>query len=144
MQKGSSELPEGKGLILFDGYCNLCNGSVQFIIKRDPGEYFRFSSLSWPPAAKVLQENPSFQQVDSILLYEDGELYEKSTAALKIAGRLSGLWPILKVFLIVPRFIRDAVYDFIARKRYRWFGKRDTCMMPDKRVDHLFLGDISW
>jgi len=139
MQKSLSELPEGKGLILFDGYCNLCNGSVQFIIKHDPKEHFLYSSLSWPPAKELLEQNPSLQEVDSILLYEDGELYEKSTAALKIAGRLKGLWPLMKVFFIVPRFLRDAVYDFIARNRYKWFGRKDVCMMPEKKVDHLFI-----
>ncbi len=139
MQKGLLEVPKGKGLILFDGYCNLCNGAVQFVIKRDPKEHFRFSSLSWPPAQSLLKKYPEFGEVDSILLFEDGELYQKSTAALKIAGRLSGLWPLMKVFFIVPRFLRDLVYDFIARNRYRWFGKKDTCMMPEKKVDHLFI-----
>jgi len=140
MQNGISELPDGKGLILFDGYCNLCNGAVQFIIKRDPKEHFRFSSLTWPPAQDLLSKNPEFKDVDSILLYEEGKLYQKSTAALKIAGRLKGAWPLFKVFTIIPRFLRDPIYDFIARNRYRWFGKKDTCMMPEKKVGHLFLG----
>jgi predicted DCC family thiol-disulfide oxidoreductase YuxK len=139
MQKGLPNLPEGKGLILFDGHCNLCNGSVQFVIKRDPKEHFRFSSLTWPPAKTLLEQNPSLQAVDSILFYEDGELYEKSTAALKISGKLKGLWPLMGVFYIVPRFLRDSVYDFIARNRYKWFGKKDDCKIPEKRVDHLFI-----
>ncbi|MFT6996495.1 MAG: putative DCC family thiol-disulfide oxidoreductase YuxK [Cryomorphaceae bacterium] len=143
MQKGLPNLPEGKGLVLFDGYCNLCNGAVQFIIKRDPKEHFRFSSLSWPPAKSLLQKNPEFGEVDSILLFENGELFQKSTAALKIAGKLGGLWPVLKIFFVVPRFLRDPIYDFIARNRYKWFGKKDICMMPDKKVDHLFLGGRS-
>lgn len=142
MQKGLPNLPEGKGLILFDGYCNFCNGAVQFVIKRDPKEHFYFSSLSWPPAESLLQEYPEFGEVDSILLFENGELYHKSTAALKIAGRLSGPWPIMKIFFIVPRFLRDPIYDFIARNRYRWFGKKDTCMMPEKEVGHLFIGGL--
>lgn len=139
MQNGMSELPEGKGLILFDGYCNLCNGAVQFIIKRDQEEHFRFSSLSWLPAQKLIEQHPEYADVDSILLYEKGKLYQKSTAALKIAGRLKGLWPAMKVFFIIPRFLRDPIYDFIAKNRYRWFGKKDTCMMPDKKIGHLFL-----
>lgn len=139
MQKGLPNFPEGKSLILFDGYCNLCNGSVQFVIKRDPKEHFRFSSLSWPPAQTLLEKYPEFGNVDSILLFEGDELFQKSTAALKIAGRLGGLWPLMKVFFIVPQFIRDAVYDFIARNRYRWFGRKDTCMIPEKKVGHLFL-----
>lgn len=140
MQKGLPDLPEGKGLILFDGYCNLCNGAVQFIIKRDSKEHFRFSSLSWAPAQNLLAKHPKYAETDSILLYENEELYQKSTAALKIAGKLKGLWPVLKIFFVIPRFLRDPVYDFIARNRYKWFGKKDTCMMPEKKVDHLFLG----
>lgn len=140
MQKGIPELPEGKDLILFDGHCNLCNGAVQFIIKRDPKERFRFSSLSWEPAKKLIDDHPEFSEVDSILLYQNGKLYQKSTAALKIGGKLRGLWPVLQVFRIIPPFIRDPIYDFIARNRYKWFGKRETCMMPEKKVDHLFLG----
>jgi predicted DCC family thiol-disulfide oxidoreductase YuxK len=139
MQNGLPELPEDKDLVLFDGYCNLCNGSVQFIIRRDPKEHFRFAGLTWAIGRKILEENPEFSEVDSILLYRKGSLYSKSSAALKIAGKLNGLWPVLQAFLIVPRFLRDPIYDFIARNRYKWFGKRETCMMPEKSVDHLFL-----
>jgi len=143
MQNGIPGLPEGKDLVLFDGYCNLCNDSVRFIIKRDPKERFRFSGLSWKPARELLDDPAKHTDSDSILLYRGGKLYEKSTAALKIATRLKGLWPVFGVFLVLPRFLRDAVYDFVARHRYRWFGKRETCMMPDKKVDHLFLGQES-
>jgi predicted DCC family thiol-disulfide oxidoreductase YuxK len=88
----------------------------------------------------LLRENPKYADVDSILLYENGKIYAKSSAALRIAGKLRGAWPAFKLFLILPAFIRDAVYDWIARNRYRWFGKKETCMMPEKKVDHLFLG----
>ncbi|MEM9050601.1 MAG: DCC1-like thiol-disulfide oxidoreductase family protein [Bacteroidota bacterium] len=143
MHKSGSHLPNENGVVLFDGYCNLCNGAVQFILKRDRKEHFRFASLSWPITQEIMQQFPEVSEVDSILLYEDQKLLIKSSAALRIAGHLGGLWPLLKVFLIVPPFIRDAVYDWIARNRYKWFGKKPTCMIPEKRVDHLFLKNSS-
>ncbi len=133
-------IPEGKTLVLFDGYCNLCNGAVQFILKRDKKERFYFASLSWPIADEVLANFPKLQNVDSILVYRDGKIYDQSSAALKIAAGLGALWPLMGVFWIIPKFIRDVVYAFIARNRYKWFGKKDTCMMPDKDVSYRFLG----
>lgn len=134
------EIPEGKFLVLFDGYCNLCNGAVQFIMKRDKKEQFYFASLSWPIAKNVLADFPEFSEVDSILVYKDGKLYDQSSAALKIAAKLGALWPLMGVFWIVPKFIRDGVYAFIARNRYKWFGKKDTCMIPERDVSYRFLG----
>ena len=139
MHKRGSNLPNKNSVVLFDGFCNLCNGSVQFILKRDRKEHFRYASLSWPIAEEIIKGFPDLGKVDSILLYQDGELFIKSSAILRIASHFGGLWPMMKVFLIVPPFIRDAVYDWIARNRYKWFGKKPTCMIPEKRVDHLFL-----
>lgn len=133
------DLPEGKALILFDGYCNLCNGAVQFILKREKKAHFYFASLSWPVAEPILNSDDELKEVDSIVLYDGERVYTKSSAALKIAAHLSGLWPVLTVFWIVPRFLRDPVYNFIARNRYSWFGKKDTCMMPDTEVSQRFL-----
>lgn len=132
-------LPQGKALVLFDGYCNLCNGAVQFILKRDKKNRFYFAGLSWEVGKAIRNEFPGFADVDSILVYQDGKLYGKSSAALKIAARLGGLWPLMGVFWILPRVIRDAVYSFIARNRYKWFGKRDSCMIPEKDLSHRFL-----
>jgi predicted DCC family thiol-disulfide oxidoreductase YuxK len=139
MQNSTTEIPHDKALILFDGYCNLCNGAVQFIIKRDPKEHFLYTSLSSKTAMLLLSDYSNYDEVDSILLYSSGKVYTKSSAALRIAGKLSGLWPILFIFLLVPKFLRDSVYDFIARNRYRWFGKKESCMVPKKKVSHLFL-----
>ncbi len=132
-------IPKEKTLVLFDGYCNLCNGAVQFILKRDKKEQFYFASLSWPIAGKLLGDFPKYKDVDSILVYRKGKVFDKSSAALKIAAHLGALWPLMGLFWIVPKFIRDAVYDFIARNRYKWFGKKDTCMMPEKDVSYRFL-----
>lgn len=134
-------IAEGKSLVLFDGYCNLCNSSVQFILKRDPKEHFLFSALSWPTALAIMENRPDLKNVDSILLYQNEKLYYKSAAALRIAGKLKGFWPLLKVFLIIPAPIRDLVYDWIAKNRYKWFGKKETCMIPEKDLGYRFLKD---
>jgi len=123
------------GIVLFDGVCNLCNSSVQFIIKRDTKDYFRFDSLQ----SYIEKGNSLPINEDSIILIENGQFYSRSTAALRIAKRLNGLWKLLYVFIIVPPFIRNAVYDYIARNRYRWFGKQDSCMMPTAEMREKFL-----
>lgn len=134
---GKSELerlPTGKYLVLFDGYCNLCTGSVRFILKRERGAEFYFASLDSEAAREVLADRngsdgkpPSDDSIpgESLLLYRDGKVYDRSSAALRIAGKLRGLWPAAMVFLVVPKFLRDAVYKWVARNRYDWFGKRE-------------------
>jgi predicted DCC family thiol-disulfide oxidoreductase YuxK len=114
--------------ILFDGVCNLCNGAVQFIIARDPSAQFRFAPLDSAAARSLIDEATP-----------RGQMYTRSAAALRIARRLRFPWPLLYGFIIVPRPLRDAVYDLIARHRYRWFGKRDTCMVPTPDLRSRFL-----
>ena len=129
-----------KAVIFFDGVCNLCNSSVQLIIKRDKKEAFLFASLQSDYAKKNLPANLNNEaELQSIVLLEGDQLKVKSTAALTIAKRLSGLWPLLYVFIVVPKFIRDFVYDLIARNRYNWFGKKDQCMIPSKQLQSRFL-----
>lgn len=132
-------LPSGKTLVLFDGYCNLCNGAVQFILKRDLKKQFYFAGLSWPVGEDIIRQFPKFKDADSILVFENGKVFDRSSAALKITGRLGGLWPLMGIFWIIPRFLRDAIYTFIARNRYKWFGKKDSCMIPDSDVKERFL-----
>ena len=128
------------GTILFDGVCNLCNGFVQFVIRRDPQARFRFAALSSEPAMRLLQEVGALSQVpDSIVLVQDGTLYFRSDAALRIARGLTFPWPLLSVFRVVPRFVRDGVYDFIAARRYRWFGRREVCLVPTPDLKRRFL-----
>jgi len=129
-----------KPVILFDGVCNLCNASIQFIIKRDPGARFQFASLQSDYAKSNLP--PSLvddSNLSSIVLLEGDQILLKSSAALSIARRLSGLWPILYCVIVIPKFIRDHIYDVIARNRYRWFGKRDECMIPSSDLKVRFL-----
>ena len=126
--------------ILFDGVCNLCNGFVQFVIARDPGAHFRFAALSSPAAARLLEEAGVRQPLpDTIILIDDGAVYFRSDAPLRIARGLTFPWPLAYGFVVVPRFIRDRVYDFIAARRYRWFGKRDFCMVPTPETERRFL-----
>lgn len=128
---------EGGGpLILFDGVCNLCTGSVRFVIERDSRRRFRFASLQSASAERLLGAR---DQLESMVLLADGKTYRKSTAALLIAKRLDGAWPLLSLLLVIPRPLRDACYDWIGRRRYRLFGKRDSCWTPQAGLAERFL-----
>ena len=126
--------------IFFDSVCNLCTGTVQFIIKHDPKHYFRFASLQSELGQQVLQQfNLPSAEFGSFILLEEGKIYTKSTAALRVTKKLDGLWPVLFSFMIVPPFIRNWVYTFIAKNRYRWFGKKESCWLPKVELSNLFL-----
>ncbi len=129
-------------VILFDGECHLCNGAVNFIIRRDPRKRFRFAPYqSAPGRALADQAGLAEAASETLILLEGGRAYTRSTGALRMARRLRRLWPLLYVFIVVPRPIRDRVYDWIARNRYRWFGKSDACMVPGPEVKDRFLGE---
>ena len=132
---------EGYKIILFDGVCNLCNNAVNFIIKRDKNSVFRYASLQSDIGQKLTTERGiDTTKIDSILLIDPGTAwYEKSTAALQIAKQLSGIFPLLSVFLIFPKSFRDWIYDIIAKNRYKWFGKKDQCMIPTPELKALFI-----
>ncbi len=127
-------------LILFDGVCNLCNSSVQYVIKHDPHRLFRFASLQSAFAQKILSDYhlPS-NEYNSFILFNDNKIYTRSTAALLVAKKLKGFIKSLYVFIIVPKFIRDAVYNIIAKNRYKWFGKKQVCWLPSPELKSLFL-----
>lgn len=126
-------------IILFDGVCNLCNGAVQFILKRDKYQRFLFASLQSSVGQQKLKDYQLSEKSDTILLLSAHRVFDKSNAALEIAKHLSGLWPLLYALKVVPRFIRDAVYSWIAKNRYRFFGKRDVCMLPTPELKSRFL-----
>ena len=129
-----------EGILLFDGVCNLCNRSVQFIIKRDPKNYFRFAALQSEQGQLLLEQHGIPPDViDTIVLVENSKTYTQSTAALRIARKLNRLWFLLYIFIIIPPFIRNPIYRFISRNRYKWFGKKDSCMMPDPELKSRFL-----
>jgi predicted DCC family thiol-disulfide oxidoreductase YuxK len=128
-------------ILLFDGVCNLCNASVQFVLKRDRQGQFRFASLQSEAAQELLRQFPEAPAgINTVVLIENGQLYTKSDAALRAAKRLPGPWPLLYGFILLPRPLRNLVYDWIARNRYRWFGKEDQCMLPRPEWKDRFLG----
>ncbi|MBL8755771.1 MAG: DUF393 domain-containing protein [Planctomycetes bacterium] len=127
-------------LVLFDGTCNLCNGAVQFVLRRDPRARFRFASLQSAAAKSALvAAGITAALPDSIVVVHRGRVRVKSGAALAIARGLRLPWPLLSAFWLVPYPLRDLVYDWIARNRYRWFGKRDVCWVPTKELRARFL-----
>ncbi|MES2836758.1 MAG: thiol-disulfide oxidoreductase DCC family protein [Bacteroidota bacterium] len=127
-------------IILFDGVCNFCNSSINFVIERDPNKKFKFAPLQSEAGEKIQKQfNLDTTKFDSVLLIKNGKVLSKSTAALYIAKELKGLWPLLFVFIIVPPFLRNAVYNYIAKNRYKWFGKQDSCMMPTPDLRSRFL-----
>ncbi|MFK5957309.1 MAG: DCC1-like thiol-disulfide oxidoreductase family protein [Lutibacter sp.] len=130
----------GKSIILFDGICNLCNSSINFIIKNDDKKHFLFASLQSDAAKEILLHLPSKNlNLNSIVLIENGTIYEKSTAALRIAKYLNGGYKVLYAFIITPKFIRDWIYNLIAKNRYKWFGKKEHCMIPSPEIKCRFL-----
>jgi len=125
-------------VILFDGFCNLCNGSVDFIINRDRNRSFRFVALQSEPGIFLRKKFSLPDESDSVILWQNGRFYYYSEAALKIAKRLNYPWPVLGIFKFVPLAIRDAIYKWIARNRYKWFGNRQVCRMPVGDERYLF------
>lgn len=128
-----------KALIAFDGVCLLCLWSVHFVLKRDHKDHFRFVPLEQVQQHPQWAKHMPFEPTDSIVLISSGKTYTKSSAALRICLHLGGLYPILFIFMVIPKGLRDLVYDFIAKNRYRWFGKKDQCMIPDNNIKHKFL-----
>lgn len=127
-------------ILLFDGVCNLCSSSVQFVLKRNKTENIQFASLQSDVGKQLLQEHGlSHQYIDSLVLLENGTAYVKSDAALRVTKHLAGVWRLLLAFLIIPKFIRNPIYDWIARNRYRWFGKKDVCWIPQPQWQSRFL-----
>lgn len=128
-----------KPVILFDGVCNLCNKAVQFIIKRDPPCRFKFASLQSDFGRQLLKKNNLSPTIfNSFILYQDNKVYTRSDGALKMLAHLKG-WKWTKIFFIIPRFIRDGVYNLISKNRYRWFGKKDECMIPTEELKARFI-----
>jgi predicted DCC family thiol-disulfide oxidoreductase YuxK len=129
------------GIILFDGICNLCNNSVRFIIERDPKREFKFASLQSEAGMLYKEKHQIPESIDSIVLIMDGKVYLESNAALHIASRLKGPWKMFRIFLGIPEPVRDRVYKWVAKNRYKWFGKSESCMIPSKGNRDRFLED---
>lgn len=135
-------MKETKSIVLFDGVCTLCNASIDFILKRDHKNRFLVGALQEPISKKVLsnfQIDPSY--LDSLVLVENGQIYFRSTAALRIAKGLRGGWPLFYFLIVIPAFARDPIYDWIGKNRYRWFGKKSTCRIPTIEEMEKFLSE---
>ena len=127
-------------VVLFDGVCNLCNGAVQFLIRRDRKDVFRFASLQSEPAQSLLKGHQlKSDQFDSIVVVKAGRVYERSDAVMILADALGFPWKLMVAGKVLPRFLRDGLYNFIARNRYRIFGRRESCMIPDPALKQKFL-----
>ena len=125
-------------IILFDGVCNLCNAFIRWIILRDQQAYFKFAPLQSDTGQRVLSSQTS-RGINTVLLVEDGRIYTKSEAALRILRQLGGIGRLSPALRLIPRGVRDGIYDFVARNRYGWFGRRDQCMVPTDDVRSRFL-----
>ena len=127
-------------VILFDGVCNFCNDSINFVIKRDKKSIIKFAALQSEAGQQLLtQFKLPIHSFDTFVFIEDGIIYTKSTAVLKVFRYLTPVWRLLYGFIIVPKFIRNGIYQLIAKNRYAWFGKRDACMIPTPEIRSRFL-----
>lgn len=127
-------------ILLFDGVCNLCNGIIQFIIKRDPDGRFRYAPLQSDVATDLLRDcGLPTDRIETFVMIDDGECYTKSAAAIRIATKLGGLYRVVGPFRYIPRPIRDGVYDLVAATRYDIFGRKDECMVPTPEIEDRFL-----
>ncbi|MFH6942478.1 thiol-disulfide oxidoreductase DCC family protein [Flavobacterium sp. FlaQc-50] len=133
--------PKNKKIILFDGICNLCNSAVQYIIKHDTKDIFRFVALQSELGISICKHlGVSFSKMDSIILYNPGVSYfYKSSAAIEIAKNFGGFWKLISIFRIIPIFMSDYIYDYIAKNRYNWYGKKESCMIPSPEIKAKFL-----
>ncbi len=128
-------------IVLFDGVCNLCTGVVKFAIKRDKENVLHFASLQSEPAKLLMRKyGIDESQLKTFIFIENDKVYTRSTAGLKLVKTFGGLWPLLYAFIIVPKPVRDGVYNFISKNRYRWFGKEESCMIPSPEIRARFLG----
>src|SRR5271166_355157 len=139
LQPGRTHVGE-RLLVLFDGVCQFCNSSVNFIIDHDPQKHFCFATLQSPLGQAMLERfDLADKHVDSVIVIEKKHCYLKSTAALRIARHLQSPWPVLSLFIMVPQPLRDSGYDWLARHRYQWFGKLDQCRIPTPEVRERFV-----
>lgn len=130
---------EEHGIILFDGVCNLCNGFVQRIIAADQKDFFRFAALQSDAGQQLLKAHPNLKDLKSIVYLQGNEVFTKSSAALKIGSHLGGFWYLVRLGYIFPSFLRDAIYEFVAKHRYKWFGEKQECMVPTPALKAKFL-----
>lgn len=135
------ELPENKKIVLFDGVCNLCDATVQELIKKDKKDVFRFVALQSDLGMEITKHiGIDTTEIDSIVLYEPGKAYHiKAEAAIEIAKSIGGIYTLLGIFSIFPNWLKNSVYDYVAKNRYKWYGKKESCMIPTPELKAKFL-----
>ena len=135
------DLPKDKKIILFDGVCNLCESSVQFVIKHDKKDIFRFVAIQSDLGQEIIKHiGIDISKTDSIILYEPGiAYYYKSEAALRIAKELGGIYGLLRLFSVFPQALLNSIYDYVAKNRYQWYGKKEACLIPTLELRAKFL-----
>lgn len=138
MKKSLSTEKSDHSVVFFDGVCNLCNGFVDFLIRRDPNDRLRFAPLQGETAKKLVPAAWR-EELSSVVLWQDGRCSRESAAAVRALATLGGVWKLALVFLVVPALLRDFIYRGIARNRYRWFGQRETCRLPSPEERERFL-----
>ena len=139
-ESSRNEFSGKENVILFDGVCNLCDGWVKLIIERDPKGYFFFAPLQSEAGQRLLNENKlSPEYLKSIVLLENGRTYFGSTSVLRTCRKMKGLWPLIYVFILVPAPIRDFFYDWVASRRYQWFGRKESCLIPSADIKSRFI-----
>ena len=126
-------------ILLFDGVCNFCNFWVNFVIKRDPAKKLRFTTLQGETAKTLLADHDISNNLGTVIFIENGKAYTQSSAVLKVARQLNGGWKLFYGLIIIPKFLRDGIYNVVARNRYKWFGKKQNCMVPTAAVKERFL-----
>ena len=127
-------------IILFDGVCNFCNGAINFVLKQDKKGVFRFAPLQSEAGQRLLKQyNLSTAEFDSFVLIDNGKIYKKSSASLRVMNKLPWYWKEAQLLRLIPTPFRDAIYDFIAKNRYKWFGKKEQCMIPTPEMRNRFL-----
>jgi predicted DCC family thiol-disulfide oxidoreductase YuxK len=131
---------DGHPIILFDGVCNFCNGAINFVLKQDKKGIFKFAPLQSEAGQRLLQHyNLSMKEFDSFILIDKGKVYKKSAASLRVMNKLPWYWKEAQILRMIPTAFRDAIYDFIAKNRYKWFGKKEQCMVPTPELRSRFL-----
>lgn len=133
------ELKTVMHVILFDGECNFCDAIVQFMIKRDKKALYRFASIQSDVGQQIIKQCNAPTNIDSFMLIEGHNCFYKSTAALRVCKNLNGLWKLFYCLLIIPKRARDYLYHIVAKNRYKWFGKKDSCMLPSPEIKKRFL-----
>ena len=134
-----TEIPNN--LVLFDGVCNLCNASVQFVIRHDPQVKFRFAAIQSDLGREIFKGHGlDAADLQTFVLLVEGRMFVRSDAAIEVVSRFGGLWKLFAIFRLVPRAVRDSIYSWVAPNRYRWFGRKEACMVPTPEIQERFLG----